>query len=87
MCASEAKPLQLLKIKIIMEDLSRTFTGFAQLLEKLTMESAEGPGYSPRKKGEYCKEEKSSSLLGNEATWISYIYPSKFYEIKIAKNY
>lgn len=33
-----------------MEDLPRTFTGFAQLLEKLTMESVEGLDYLPGKK-------------------------------------
>lgn len=67
-----------------MVDLSRTFTGFAQLVEEFTRESAEGPQYLPGKKG---KEEKSSSLLGYDATWISYIYLSKIYNIKMVKNY
>lgn len=44
-CASEAK------LEILMEHLSRTFTGFAQLLDKLTIESAGDPGYLPIKKG------------------------------------
>lgn len=33
-----------------MEDLSRAFTGFAQLWEKLTMESVEDPEYLARKR-------------------------------------